>query len=130
MYGINWQNIFVLLSDAPKITYPLENQSVVTGGISSFVCVVTGNPVPQIEWRKNGKEISSSRHMVIPMLQGSVLRIEPVRIDRDEAEYECIANNGVGSPASSTATLTIYGGESGLGVHLLIVNFPFQWMWL
>lgn len=83
----------------------------VTGSVASFVCIVSGNPQPQIVWRKNGKEMSSSRHMMMKMPQGSVLRIEPVRHGRDEAEYECIADNGVGE-ASSAATLSIYEGEN------------------
>ncbi|KAG1702048.1 Tyrosine-protein phosphatase Lar [Nymphon striatum] len=112
----------------PKIVKPLKSQSVTTGNVVSFVCIVSGNPPPQIEWRKNGKEMSSSRHMVIKMPQGSVLRIEPVREGRDEAEYECHADNDVGRPVTSTAMLSIYGGEN-LNVVIKCGDEILSWKW-
>lgn len=39
---------------------------------------------------------------------GTMLRIEPVRIGRDSLEYECLAENGVGDAVSATAVLTVY----------------------
>lgn len=41
----------------------------------------------------------------------SILRIEPVRAGRDDAPYECVAENGVGDAVSAEATLTVYEGE-------------------
>jgi len=41
----------------------------------------------------------------------SILRIEPVRAGRDDAPYECVAENGVGDAVSADATLTIYEGK-------------------
>lgn len=41
----------------------------------------------------------------------SLLRIEPVRAGRDDAPYECIAENGVGDAVSAEATLTVYEGS-------------------
>jgi receptor-type tyrosine-protein phosphatase F len=38
----------------------------------------------------------------------SLLRIEPVRAGRDDALYECVAENGVGDAVNAEATLTIY----------------------
>ena len=40
----------------------------------------------------------------------SILRIEPVRAGRDDAPYECVAENGVGDAVSAEATLTVYEG--------------------
>lgn len=37
-----------------------------------------------------------------------MLRIEPVRAGRDDAPYECMAENGVGDAVSAEATLTVY----------------------
>jgi hypothetical protein len=45
---------------------------------------------------------------------GSLLRIEPVRAGRDEAPYECVAENGVGDPVTAEAMLTVYEGKSKL----------------
>lgn len=41
----------------------------------------------------------------------SILRIEPVRAGRDDAPYECVAENGVGDAVSAEATLTIFEGK-------------------
>lgn len=40
-----------------------------------------------------------------------MLRIEPVRAGRDDAPYECIAENGVGDAVSAEATLTVYEAD-------------------
>ena len=49
------------------------------------------------------------------MTQGSVLRIEPVRLDRDDTDFTCIASNGVGQDVFASARLTVVavinGGE-------------------
>lgn len=39
---------------------------------------------------------------------GSLLRVEPARKGEDRAEFECVAENGVGDPVSATARLTVY----------------------
>lgn len=49
----------------------------------------------------------------------SLLRIEPVRSGRDDAPYECVAENGVGDAVSAEATLIVYEGKS-------IQNFIFR----
>lgn len=41
----------------------------------------------------------------------SILRIEPVRAGRDEAPYECVAENGVGDAVTSEAILQVYDGK-------------------
>ncbi|XP_026680374.1 tyrosine-protein phosphatase Lar-like [Diaphorina citri] len=42
---------------------------------------------------------------------GSLLRIEPVRHARDDAVYECVAENGVGDAVSAEASLTVYEAD-------------------
>ncbi len=44
---------------------------------------------------------------------GSLLRIEPVRKEkkREDLEFECVAENGVGDPVSAKASLEVYDGE-------------------
>jgi receptor-type tyrosine-protein phosphatase F len=51
---------------------------------------------------------TQSRYTVIESNGISLLRIEPVRAGRDDAPYECIAENGVGDAVSAEATLTVY----------------------
>ncbi|UYV73146.1 PTPRD [Cordylochernes scorpioides] len=75
-------------------------------------CGAVGVPPPQLEWRKNGKRVSTQRVTVKETPSGnSVLRIEPVRAGRDDAEYECVAENGVGEPARAHASLTVVPEE-------------------
>ncbi|XP_063317008.1 receptor-type tyrosine-protein phosphatase F-like [Pelmatolapia mariae] len=79
------------------ITFPV-NQTGISGGVASFVCQATGEPKPTITWFKIGKKISSQRFEVIEFDGGlgSVLRIQPLRVDRDAAIYTCIASNSAG----------------------------------
>ena len=101
--------------DPPRITHAPADQRVVADGIVSFFCKAAGNPLPDIYWRRNGKRISSNRNrfLVVDMPHGSVLRIEPVRANRDNSDFQCVADNGIGEPATASANLEVYPeGES------------------
>lgn len=102
-----------LLLDPPEIIKRPLNQAVRVGGVASFFCSARGDPVPSIVWRKNGKKVSGtqSRYSVTQVNGQSILRIEPVRAGRDDAPYECVAENGVGDAVSAEATLSVYEGE-------------------
>lgn len=54
----------------------------------------------------------SPRYMVIPQPSMSVLRIESAKAGKDDAKYECVAENGVGDAVVASATLSIYPGKS------------------
>ncbi|XP_055931726.1 tyrosine-protein phosphatase Lar-like isoform X3 [Argiope bruennichi] len=95
------------LKHPPRIETAPRNQTVLNNGVASFVCAAVGNPKPQIEWRKNGKRVTTQRYTVQEMPNGSVLRIDPVKAGRDDATYECMAENGVGEPVRALATLTV-----------------------
>ncbi|GFW65039.1 tyrosine-protein phosphatase Lar [Trichonephila clavipes] len=102
----------LFFSDPPRIeTFP-RNQTVQNNGVASFVCTAVGNPKPVIEWRKNGKRVSTQRYIIQDMPSGSVLRIDPVKAGRDDATYECVAENGFGEPVRAIATLTVLTGET------------------
>lgn len=96
--------------DPPEIVKKPANQGVRVGGVATFFCAARGDPQPSINWRKNGKKVSGtqSRYNVIESNGISLLRIEPVRAGRDDAPYECIAENGVGDAVSAEAALTVY----------------------
>lgn len=100
--------------DPPEITKRPINQSVRVGGVASFFCAARGDPIPSIVWRKNGKKVSGtqSRYSVTQLNGQSILRIEPVRAGRDDAPYECVAENGVGDAVSAEASLTVFEGKS------------------
>ncbi|XP_049874528.1 tyrosine-protein phosphatase Lar isoform X3 [Pectinophora gossypiella] len=107
-------------SDPPEITIRPRNLQVRANGIAAFYCAARGDPIPNIQWRKNGKRVSSmqSRYQVSGMesaaglgANGAVLRIEPVRAQRDDATYECVAENGVGDAVTAVATLTVFEAD-------------------
>ncbi|KPI91773.1 Tyrosine-protein phosphatase Lar [Papilio xuthus] len=109
--------MFSVRADPPEITIRPQNLQVRVNGIAAFFCAARGDPIPNIQWRKNGKRVSSmqSRYQVSgmdaaagPGANGAVLRIEPVRATRDDATYECMAENGVGDAVTAIATLTVF----------------------
>ncbi|KAI1290100.1 Tyrosine-protein phosphatase Lar [Halotydeus destructor] len=100
-----------ITSDPPRILNSPKNQIVQTERVASFICTAIGNPKPQIEWRKNGKRLVTLRYTVLEIPNGSVLRIEPVRPGRDNATYECLAENGVGEPVREQADLNVLSDD-------------------
>lgn len=56
-------------------------------------------------------EASQSRYMTQTYPGGSLLRINPVRPFRDETNWDCVAENGVGDPVTATAQLVVYEGK-------------------
>ncbi|XP_060521097.1 tyrosine-protein phosphatase Lar isoform X3 [Cylas formicarius] len=99
------------LTHPPEIVTKPRNLQVKAGGIAAFYCAARGDPLPQIQWKKNGKKVSSSqtRYQVKEFPDGgALLRIEPVKAGRDDANYECVAENGVGDAVSAEATLVVF----------------------
>ncbi|CAL4088974.1 unnamed protein product, partial [Meganyctiphanes norvegica] len=108
-------------SDAPTFLERPHDQVVINDHVASFTCRASGDPEPRIQWRKNGKRISgSSRYLVVDMPGGSILRIEPVKFQRDEAIYECIAENSIGDIISAKSNLTVLTDDS----NNQLVGFP------
>ena len=89
-----------------------SDQRVVDGGVASFLCRASGNPVPEVYWRRAGRRIAIGRQrytVVAVPLGGSLLRIEPVKAARDDdSAVECVAENGIGDSVSATARLHVY----------------------
>ena len=115
---------FCVFADAPRITLAPRDQKVAENGIVSFFCKASGNPAPDIHWRKGGKRVSANRqrYMQVDMPHGSVLRIEPVKARRDDNVFECVADNGIGEPATASARLDVYA--EGQGKHHLSASLP------
>ncbi|XP_049819624.1 tyrosine-protein phosphatase Lar isoform X2 [Aethina tumida] len=100
--------------DPPEITTKPRNLQVKAGGVAAFYCAARGDPLPVIQWKKNGKKVSSSqtRYQVKDFPDGSaLLRIDPVKTGRDDANYECVAENGVGDAVSAEATLVVFEAD-------------------
>ncbi|VVC96329.1 unnamed protein product [Leptidea sinapis] len=118
---MNDTNLYIqYMTHPPEITIRPRNLQVRANGIAAFYCAARGDPKPNIQWRKNGKRVSSmqSRYQVSgmesaagPGANGAVLRIEPVRAQRDDATYECVAENGVGDAVTAIATLSVFEAD-------------------
>ncbi|CAL4123190.1 unnamed protein product, partial [Meganyctiphanes norvegica] len=98
-----------------------RDQVVINDRVASFTCRASGNPEPRIQWRKNGKRISGTRYIVVDVPGGSILRIEPVKFQRDEANYECVAENPSGDIISAKSKLTVLTDDP----NSLPVGFPY-----
>ncbi|KAF0772996.1 tyrosine-protein phosphatase Lar [Aphis craccivora] len=115
------------MSQPPTLTVKPRPQQAKSNGVASFYCGARGDPRPNIYWRKNYKKLSTSlsRYEIVDKVvgdseTGSVLRIEPTRAPRDNAIYECFAENGVGDAVSANAKLEVFDGDS-VGFHLSTV---------
>ncbi|XP_035525495.1 receptor-type tyrosine-protein phosphatase F-like [Morone saxatilis] len=97
------------VSDAlPEFTKVPVDQVGVSGGEISFECQATGNPKPRVSWVKRGMKISFQHFEIIEFDEGagSVLRIQRLRAPRDDAIYECVAENTEGN-VSVSARLSV-----------------------
>lgn len=78
----------------------------------TFRCVVSGNPPPLVHWSKEQDSLllyARQRKDRFSVLEGATLQITNA-MPEDEGEYKCIANNAVGSNATS-ASLRVRGME-------------------
>jgi hypothetical protein len=50
--------VTVYVADPPEITMKPRNLQVKAGGIAAFYCAARGDPLPVIQWKKNGKRVS------------------------------------------------------------------------
>ena len=48
---------FLFVADPPVIKEAPMSQKVKAGGIAAFICIATGDPLPNITWRKDKKSI-------------------------------------------------------------------------
>ncbi|CAH1976515.1 unnamed protein product [Acanthoscelides obtectus] len=90
----------------PSFTKTLQPEVAKENSSFQFECKVTGNPLPTVQWFKNGECIDNSPDYTITYNNGdAVLRFEKVGLG-DKAEYTCKAVNQLGM-AQSTANLVV-----------------------
>ncbi|XP_076308022.1 tyrosine-protein phosphatase Lar-like isoform X3 [Tachypleus tridentatus] len=97
----------ILVQEPPRIVTAPRNQTVISGGVASFVCTALGNPKPIIEWRKGNRRLAVPHYTIQETPNGSVLRIGPEHLKRDKSVYKCLAENGVGEPAYAAVELRV-----------------------
>lgn len=82
-----------------------EEVTVIVSNPVQLGCEVSGNPVPEITWRRGPEDITYNEGFY--KLPNGALRIESVSVE-DTGMYECLAMSSAGS-ASKTVMLTVQG---------------------
>jgi hypothetical protein len=95
----------------PVFTRELQPEFGLEGGAIQFICQASGDPAPSFNWEKGTRDAKNARTEIFEMPSGSVLRIEPLKDVRDDAEFHCIASNIAGI-ARSSARLQVYKTSS------------------
>ncbi|RZC41074.1 I-set and/or Spectrin domain containing protein, partial [Asbolus verrucosus] len=92
--------------EAPVFTSPLSNAVIQEGSRFTFMCQVTGSPVPVVTWFKDGISIQNNPDYQTTFDQGlCTLTIEETFAE-DSAKYMCKAINAAGS-AETSACLSV-----------------------
>ena len=87
-------------------------------GAVTLYCRASGHPTPDVYWRRGDRRIAANhqRYTVVTVADQvgvAVLRIEPAKPRRDDSNFECVAENGVGDPATAAARLEVYPSGQG-----------------
>lgn len=82
----------------PTSTYAYEKQDI------EFKCEVYGNPMPILEWFKNGDVIIPNEYLQI--IHGRNLKILGL-VSSDSGIYQCFATNSAGSIQSSAQLVVL-----------------------
>ncbi|VDL81541.1 unnamed protein product [Nippostrongylus brasiliensis] len=94
------------MGSAPKFVIPLEDQTVTVGSTIDLECKVTGEPMPQVKWSKDGGPIweDSRYEWDIDEAKGVYhLRITSATVN-DEGTYRAVATNESGSATTKSFT--------------------------
>ncbi|XP_062600882.1 muscle M-line assembly protein unc-89-like isoform X2 [Saccostrea cucullata] len=96
------------LPSRPKFVTFLRDQQVEEGFCVKFQCIVTGNPIPRIEWYRDLEPIGKSSfvHTAYRGDGTAFLQLFSPVADRDSGTYRCVARNSEGS-SFTEALLTI-----------------------
>lgn len=84
-----------------KILSHPHNVTAIEKKTAILICEAESDPKPTFYWSKDKQPISKKRTPIIKYNKGTVLRIEPLKIDRDTGQYECFVENGVGGAVRS-----------------------------
>ncbi|KAJ1353882.1 hypothetical protein KIN20_010652 [Parelaphostrongylus tenuis] len=92
------------MGSPPRFIIPLVDQTVMIGGAIDLECKVTGEPMPQVKWSKDGGPILEDSRYVweVDEAKGTYqLRITSVTLN-DEGTYRCVATNESGSATTKS----------------------------
>ncbi|XP_015716392.1 palladin isoform X4 [Coturnix japonica] len=99
-------------SSPPQFTQKLRSQEVAEGNKVLLECRVAGNPVPDVRWFCEGKELQNSPDIQIHSGSGGLHSlIIAEAFEDDTGRYTCLASNSLGSDSTS-AEIFIEGASS------------------
>lgn len=103
-------------------------QEVPIRAIFEIICEAKGVPHPVISWRKNGVDLENDK-----VGNRRVLTVE-IKSREDSGTIECLATNGVGTPAVDTLHINVlckfsnfipFGGITLLIAHYIVTSHLF-----
>ncbi|KTF76822.1 hypothetical protein cypCar_00021533 [Cyprinus carpio] len=108
--GVVERTVTLTLQRSPSITVKPVETVVDAGSTLVLNCQADGEPVPVIEWSRQGQPLLGNER--ITTLKNGSLRLSSAQKE-DTAEYECVARNLLGSVlARVTLTVRVHGGFS------------------
>ncbi|XP_038637840.1 LOW QUALITY PROTEIN: hemicentin-1-like [Scyliorhinus canicula] len=108
--GVVERKVTLMLQSAPVFTVEPLDTTVGVGDRVSLHCQAEGEPLPAVEWTKNGHPVRENEHLVV--LPNATLQILSTVME-DAGEYECVARNLMGSSfVGITLTVQVHGGFS------------------
>ena len=86
-------------------------------------CNATGNPVPTISWTRDGSPVDTSNNISRISISDDNKQLTITNLNRtDSGEYQCVAENRVGSDSADAATLDVQCKTSiFVGSHVILI---------
>ena len=96
----------------PEFISTPQNLTVREGQDANLQCKVSGNPVPDVTWKKDGEAVNTGDQRILNVsITGntvtSSLRIVSA-VQAEQGPYRCVANNSLNTTNSYPGTLTIH----------------------
>lgn len=90
-----------IVEESPLFTSPLKDTIVNEGADLELTARFSGNPVPEIYWKKNGETMESDKRVAFSCdSRSATLRISPADLS-DTAQYACFLANPLGEAESA-----------------------------
>ena len=100
-------SLFLSITDQPEFTTQPQSQTVREENNVTLSCNAIGNPEPTFSWTINGTIVNTTANPRISLSpQNKQMTMTNVR-GADSGQYQCTANNAIGTVISNSATLDV-----------------------
>ncbi|XP_043555476.1 hemicentin-1 [Chiloscyllium plagiosum] len=108
--GVVERSVTLTLQSSPVFTVEPMDTVIDAGAIVMLNCQAVGEPLPTVEWSRQGQPLIENERIAI--LSNNSLRLTAVKKE-DTSEYECVTRNLMGSAlVKITLTVQVHGGFS------------------